>query len=232
MGWLCFIISISIILYSALSVGREYEKLADEQRLKYLEEYADDLKQFNISHKDGLEKVSDEKNSDHATFSSFCITSLLLGIVAIALFIYITPSDENPNKNFYKHMMILVWGFISASISVEVVKGKDVKGRVYSRLESCRCPFCNAPLSYFFIKSYRDNERYFQKNVSEYDSSLRKIITKTQNWVKYDEHKISRCDYCAKEYDSISTHEECIDKGPAVYDQIQAASKTKYLHKY
>lgn len=216
MGLVCFAAAVIVICFVAHYISKDYENIADEVRVQYVEEYAADLKHHNISQEEGLERMKGERSSDHAVSSTFLWTSGICLVVLFAVCLFVLPDAETIDKEpvwpLIIHMSFLAWGFISAIISVSVIKNGDVKRRIYERLESRRCPHCNAPLSYFHTDNYRSDEYYFQKKVSKYDMQNHFSYDEVQNWIKYKENDIYTCTYCGKKDNIVSVKEERIDR--------------------
>ena len=181
--------------------------------MSYLAENEETLHKFNISSAEAIKKIKDEKSGDHRTLANFFWTSLVLAILVVVLLCVL---DSQMGKNWGKYdiaysMIWLTWGLISAAFASSLVN-QNVKGHIYKRLETCRCPHCNAPLSYFETNVYTDGEVYFVKRVSKYNSELRMYVNVNENWMKYKEHHIFTCDYCRQKDDKVQEKEERLDK--------------------
>ncbi|MBO4539471.1 MAG: SHOCT domain-containing protein [Clostridia bacterium] len=100
----------------------------------------------------------------------------------------------------------------------------DAKEHIRNSLESFRCPFCNAPMSYFQTGYYEDGEYSFMKRVERRENtSSGSSYTYTENvpYIGYTAHRIYQCFSCRKEHEVTSKEErEC----------TQEESKTSRLY--
>ena len=208
-----WIFAVIVIIVAMASVGGKYEQYADNARKKYLEEHLTEFKKFNISEQKARNVIKQDKNEDSTVLITFFMHTIAVGIIVCLTYLFGIDGGEEAKsavKNYWGNMAVISWGFITA-ISGVFSLSINVEKRIYEHLESYRCPFCKSPLSYFVVDTYKDGEQYYQKKVKKYDSSLKVSSIETQNWVKYKEHKIYKCDYCRKTRDVVQDMEERVD---------------------